>query len=82
MTVEPYLHISGIFLLFLKNSDDHRMLVEPACGAALAAVYAGTLGRLQEESKLESLKTIVIIVCGGHAVTISQLQSWQQQVGL
>ena len=56
--------------------------MEPACGAALAAVYAGTLGRLQEESKLESLKTIVIIVCGGHAVTISQLQSWQQQVGL
>lgn len=32
-------------------SDEERVLVEMACGAALAAVYSGIICQLQEESK-------------------------------
>ena len=47
-------------------SEDHRYIVEPACGAALAAVYGGVLAKLAESGKVD-LKSgpAVIIVCGG-----------------
>lgn len=48
---------------------DHRMLVEPSCGAALSAVGRATQGR-------ETL----VIVCGGAAVTPEQLGSWRERV--
>lgn len=32
-------------------SDEERVLVEMACGAALAAVYSGIICKLQQESK-------------------------------
>lgn len=32
-------------------SDEERVLVEMACGAALAAVYSGVIGKLQNERK-------------------------------
>lgn len=48
--------------------DEHRMLVEPSCGAALSAVGGPTEGR-------ETL----VIVCGGAAVTRSQLADWMAQ---
>lgn len=32
-------------------SDEERVLVEMACGAALAAVYSGIIRKLQDESK-------------------------------
>ncbi|MEM8863873.1 MAG: pyridoxal-phosphate dependent enzyme, partial [Chloroflexota bacterium] len=50
--------------------DDHRILVEPACGAALAAVYEGC-------DFLQDKQTIAVIVCGGAGVTQSQLSQWQ-----
>lgn len=31
--------------------DEERVLVEMACGASLAAVYSGLIGRLQDEGK-------------------------------
>jgi L-serine/L-threonine ammonia-lyase len=49
--------------------DDHRMLVEPSCGAALAAVGGPTAGR-------ESL----VVVCGGAAVTRAQLDDWYREL--
>ena len=58
------------------------MLVEPACGAALAAVYDGVIKRLEKEGKLSDVKNVVMIVCGGMAVNISQLQTWKTHVGL
>ncbi|CAH6778838.1 serine dehydratase-like [Phodopus roborovskii] len=61
--------------------DDERMLVEPACGAALAAVYSGILGRLQAEGRLGSpLTSIVVIVCGGNNISIQQLQELKTQL--
>jgi L-serine/L-threonine ammonia-lyase len=49
--------------------NDHRLLVEPACGAALAPLY----GSLEE---LGSFKKIVCIVCGGSTITAEQLLSY------
>ena len=51
-------------------SQDHRLLVEPACGASLAALY-------DEADFLSGKQTILAIVCGGVGVTISQLEQWE-----
>nr|XP_048278510.1 serine dehydratase-like isoform X2 [Myodes glareolus] len=62
--------------------DDERILVEPACGAALAAVYSGILGRLQAEGRLgPALASIVVIVCGGNNISSQQLQELKTQLG-
>jgi L-serine/L-threonine ammonia-lyase len=55
--------------------NDHRILVEPACGAALAAVYAGC-------DFLKDKKTIGVIVCGGAGITQAQLTQWQTEFDL
>lgn len=52
--------------------DDHRVLVEPACGASLALLY-------ENVPELESFSTILVIVCGGATTTIEQLQNWSGQ---
>lgn len=49
--------------------DDHRVLVEPSCGAGLAAVYDGA-------EALRGRSTLVI-VCGGASVTLAELLQWQ-----
>ncbi|XP_048198852.1 serine dehydratase-like [Perognathus longimembris pacificus] len=62
--------------------DDERMLVEPACGAALAAVYSGLLGKLQAQGRLSpSLASVVVIVCGGNNIDSGQLQLLKSQLG-
>lgn len=53
--------------------DDHRLLVEPACGAAVAPVY----GR---DPALAGAKTVWVVVCGGAGVSSSQLAAWQRQL--
>lgn len=55
--------------------DDHRVLVEPACGAALAVVYG-------QESVLNGLRSPLVIVCGGSAATWPQLQRWRDERAL
>ncbi len=60
----------------LRFADDHRLLVEPACGAALAPVYAAApplRARPQDGP-------VVVVVCGGAGVTLGQLQQWQDQL--
>lgn len=54
--------------------DDHRLLVEPACGAALATLY-------ESAPELAPYRQILVIVCGGAGVTSAQLQTWSQQFG-
>jgi L-serine/L-threonine ammonia-lyase len=46
-------------------ADEHRMLVEPACGAALAAL-----------DRVGDVGSVLVIVCGGAGVTLAELQSW------
>lgn len=52
--------------------DDQRVLVEPACGAALAAVYLNV-------PELADRRTVLTIVCGGVTTTAAQLQQLSQQ---
>lgn len=49
--------------------DDHRIVVEPACGASLAMAYEGA-------SELESFSNILVVVCGGATSTIDQIRDW------
>jgi L-serine/L-threonine ammonia-lyase len=57
----------------LRFADDHRVVVEPACGAALAAVYDHAM-------PLEGREPIVVVVCGGAGVNRELLQKWDEQV--
>ena len=67
----------------LPSSDDHRLLVPPACGASLAALYSDTLPQLQKAGKLPpSLSNIVVIVCGGSGVNLETVQQWKQTYNL
>jgi L-serine/L-threonine ammonia-lyase len=54
-------------------ADDHRMLVEPACGAALAA-----LSDLPAEI---GDGPIVVVVCGGAGVSRELFARWDAQLG-
>ncbi len=49
--------------------DDHRLLVEPACGAALTPAYDAI-------AEIKPYQKIVCIVCGGATVTGEQLQRY------
>jgi L-serine/L-threonine ammonia-lyase len=57
----------------LQFLQDHGIVVEPACGVALAAVY-------EKVAALSGYKTILVIVCGGvgstadHLVELSRLE--------
>jgi L-serine/L-threonine ammonia-lyase len=53
--------------------DEHRIMVEPACGACLAALDNGC-GFLNDK------QNIVVIVCGGVGVTMKLLEEWRQHV--
>ncbi|MCG5476271.1 MAG: pyridoxal-phosphate dependent enzyme [Sinorhizobium fredii] len=50
--------------------DDHRVVVEPACGAALAVAYS-------HFDRLAQHQRVLIVVCGGATTPVSQLQAWQ-----
>jgi L-serine/L-threonine ammonia-lyase len=56
----------------LRFADDHRVLVEPACGASLSAVY-------DRAEPLRNRGPVLVIVCGGAGVTRELLASWEQQ---
>ncbi|PHV14391.1 serine dehydratase [Janthinobacterium sp. BJB303] len=49
--------------------EDHRLVVEPACGAALAAVYG-------KAPALAPYRNVLVIVCGGVTATTQQLDHW------
>jgi threonine dehydratase len=53
--------------------DDHRVLVEPACGASLALAY----DRVPE---LERYSRVLMIVCGGCGATAHQLRKWSAEL--
>ena len=70
------------FVFFASHADNHLMLVEPACGASLAAVYSGVVRKLQSEGKLGPVQNVVVIVCGGRATNPEQHNLWKKQLGL
>lgn len=50
--------------------DDHRLLVEPACGASLAVAYG-------QASALADFENVLVVVCGGVTATAEQLRQWR-----
>jgi len=54
----------------LRFSKDHRILVEPACGASLSVVYGGAEG-------IRRARSVLVIVCGGIGVSIEKLLKWK-----
>ncbi|MEF9964957.1 MAG: pyridoxal-phosphate dependent enzyme [Comamonas sp.] len=53
---------------------DHRILVEPACGASLAAIYDA------RADLLASFRAPLVIVCGGATATPAQLATWRHSL--
>jgi L-serine/L-threonine ammonia-lyase len=60
----------------LQLARDHRLLVEPACGAALAVLYSDRL-RATLSLETDNNGPIVVLVCGGSGVSLDLLQQWQ-----
>jgi L-serine/L-threonine ammonia-lyase len=54
-------------------ADDCRQLVEPACGVSLAVAYTN-------HSALQNARDIVIVVCGGIAVTTALVEKWRSEM--
>jgi len=48
---------------------DHRLLVEPACGASLAPAYGA-------HDALAGFGRVLVIACGGATATIDQIRAW------
>lgn len=59
----------------IQFSNDHRLLVEPACGASLAVLY-------EQREIIKQFSKIVVIVCGGSGVNLDLLRQWQQKFDL
>ena len=57
----------------LQFADDHSVVVEPACGAALALAYKG-------EGVLKEGGNVLLIVCGGAGVTYRDLVELRKAV--
>jgi L-serine/L-threonine ammonia-lyase len=51
---------------------DHRVLVEPACGAGLSVLY-------DRHPALQAFERILAIVCGGATATIEQIRAWRTE---
>lgn len=67
----------------VRFADDHRLLVEPACGAALAPAYEGDAGVRAAAGAGgaggETGRDVVVVVCGGAAVDLGALEGWRKQ---
>ncbi len=55
----------------VRFADEHRCLVEPACGASLALAYS-------RPASLAGVESVVIIVCGGIGITLNKIQQWRE----
>jgi L-serine/L-threonine ammonia-lyase len=55
----------------LRFADDHGVIVEPACGAALALVYKGV-------AALREARDVLLVVCGGAGVSYAGLLELEQ----
>jgi len=53
----------------LRFLEDHQLLTEPACGAALAVAYG-------DHAVLRPFRRVLVIVCGGATTSARQLLDW------
>jgi hypothetical protein len=58
-------------------------VVEPACGAALSAIYCGVVRDLADQGYVDlTAGPAVLVVCGGSGVSLEQLQIWDRSFGI
>jgi L-serine/L-threonine ammonia-lyase len=63
--------------------DHHNVLVEPACGAALAPFLVPSPLRMAALSQIKQLPgSVVIVVCGGVGLTTADLMAYEAQYRL
>jgi len=55
----------------INFANDHRCLVEPACGASLAIAY-------KHPEIIKKYRSVLIIVCGGIGVDLKLLKEWEK----
>lgn len=55
----------------LRFLDEQRILVEPACGAALAAL---------EQLELGDAQKVLVVVCGGVVASLADLKNWDTDI--
>jgi len=60
----------------VKFANDQRLLVEPACGAALSAIYSGLVREMENEL---GEGPVVMVVCGGNIVTPDLIEMWKNE---
>jgi L-serine/L-threonine ammonia-lyase len=56
----------------LRFLDDHRVMVEPACGAGLSVIY-------DRAPVLAGRGPVLVIVCGGAGVSLALLRAWAER---
>lgn len=56
-----------------RFANDHRVLVEPSCGAGLSALY-------ERAEPLRGKKCVLVIVCGGAGVSLEMLDRWEREL--
>jgi L-serine/L-threonine ammonia-lyase len=67
----------------LKFANHHNMLVETACGAALASLYTGLVRKLFEQnSDLYGDGPVIVIICGGCSINIDMLNDLKKRFNL
>lgn len=54
-------------------ADEHRSLVEPACGASISAITV-------HKELLTDVDKILIIVCGGIGIDLKLMQEWERTI--
>ena len=59
--------------------DDERIMVEPSCGASIAVCYDGKLKQILPDLRPDS--KVVIIVCGGSAITLDLIMEYKRTFG-
>jgi len=59
----------------VRFAELHRVLVEPACGAALSAVF-------EKSPALSGCDLVVVEVCGGALVDCASLAAWARELGV
>ncbi|KAL9112393.1 MAG: hypothetical protein Q9227_003235 [Pyrenula ochraceoflavens] len=62
-----------------RLADDERMLVDTACSVSVAVCYDGRLKRLVPGLGPDS--KVVIVVCGGSAVTVEEVIRYKEKYG-
>jgi L-serine/L-threonine ammonia-lyase len=63
-----------------RFADDERMMVELSCGVTVALCYGGRLQRALGRP-VDPEDKVVLVVCGGHGVTLGMIEQWRQEFG-